>query len=107
MLPSADALSIYGLPKSSAIYIQNNHWKLDKDYSDIFQSYYLLHWCAAYFQSSMIEGTIEREGVVYQVIYYRCNAAAIGHSSSKQLLMSFRELQKEYKAMPVVLVTIA
>lgn len=106
LIPSINVLRIYGTPRSTALYVTNNHWVVPADQRDIFSTYYLLRWKASYFQDKIHEGTIEREGVIYQVIYYRCNAAAIG-KDSRQLLLSFRELQKEYSAHPVVLVTVA
>lgn len=105
-LPSNVVLSLYGIPRSTAIYIQHNNWSVSQEYRNIFSSYYLLKWSAAYFQDKMHQGTVERDGVVYQVIYYNCNVAAISRGVG-QLLMSFRELQNEYKAQPVVLVTVA
>ena len=110
LLPSVDALTKYGVAKSTALYIQNNHWIIPREYRDLFPTYYLLRWEAAYFLDRMVEGTITRESddpyITYQVIYYRCNPAAIKADKS-QLLLSFRELQEEYKSSPVVLVTVA
>ena len=105
-LPSNVVVSKYGIPRSAAIYAQHNHWSIPSEHRSIFSTYYLLKWSAAYFQDKMKEGTIEREGVVYQVIYYRCNVAAVSRGIG-QLLLSFRELQGEYKAQPVVLVTVS
>lgn len=106
--PSAELLHKYGVTKSTALYMQQNHWVIDKDYADVFSTYYLLRWEAAYFQDRLHEGTIERNDITYQVIYYRCNAAAISAPcQGKQLLLSFRSLQDEYKVQPTVLVTIA
>jgi len=95
-----------GIPRATAMYMQDNHWAIPTEYRSILSVYYLLHWSAEYFQHKLHEGTIEREGITYQVIYYRCNAAAIGHSTG-QLLLSFRGLRTEYKARPVVLVTVS
>ena len=106
MLSSLDALTKYGVAKSTAVYLRNNHWKISEDYRDIFPTYYLLHWEAKYFLNRMVEGTVDRDGITYGVIYYRCNPAAIKKDRS-QLLLSFRELQPEYDSMPVVLVTVA
>ena len=86
--------------------MQNNHWIIPTEFRDIVSTYYLLHWSAPYFQEKLKEGTVERNGVIYQVIYYRCNAAAIG-THSRKLLLSFRELKAEYKVQPVVLVTVS
>jgi len=106
LLPAADALTIYGVPKSTAIYMSQNYWSIGEEYRDLFSDYYILRWAASYFQEKLHEGTIKREGITYQVVYHRCNSATIGRGN-QQLLLSFRKLQIEYKAQAVVLVTIA
>ena len=105
VLPSNDVVTKYGVPRSTAMYMQHNHWKIG-EYRSILSCYYLLKWSSSYFAESIKEGTIERGGTTYQVIYYRCNSAAIERGVG-QVLLSFRELQKEYKAPAVVLVTVA
>ena len=105
-LPSNIVVQKYGIPRSTAIYQQHNHWTVPPMYRSIFSTYYLLKWSAEYFQEKMVDGTVEREGIIYQVIYYNCNVAAISKGVG-QLLLSFRELQDEYKAQAVVLVTVA
>lgn len=105
LLPSANVVHKYGIPRSAAQYMQHNHWSIPDEYKSILSAYYLIYWSASYFQDKMVNGTVERDGVIYQVIYYRCNPAAIG-SGSNQLALSFRSLVEEYKAQPVVLVTV-
>jgi len=106
--PSAAlALKKYGVPKSAATYILHNHFKIPEVYTPIFKAYYLLHWEISYFRSSLLEGTIERKGISYQVIYYRTDPIAIAKASCPvaSVLLSFRELAPEYGAVPTVLVT--
>ena len=105
-IPALKALATYGVPKSAAIYLQNNHWVIPENYKDLFCTYYLLRWNKEYFMDTLCEGTIERQGKIYQIIYHRTNPAEIkkyrGH-----VVLSFRELQHEYDVYPVVLVALA
>ena len=106
MSPSVSVIYKYGIPRSAALNMLHNYWVIAKDYEELFSTYYLLHWEARYFRSKMEEGTIEREGVTYQVIYHKCDSYSIGKLNS-QLLLSFRSLVSDYEATPTVLVTIA
>ena len=104
-IPALKALATYGVPKSAAVYIQNNHWSIGEDYKDLFSTYYLLRWYKTYFMDELCEGTIERQGKVYSIIYHRTNPHEIRkHRGS--VLLSFRELQHEYDVHPVVLVSL-
>ena len=106
MTPTVGVIYKYGIPRSTALSMLHNYWTISKDYEELFSIYYLLHWEAGYFQQKMQEGTIEREGVIYQVIYHKCDSYNIGRGNN-QLLLSFRSLVSDYEATPTVLVTIA
>lgn len=107
-LASLLSLELYGIPRSEAIAELHNTFSIPLDLQGIFSSYFLLKWEATYFTALLHEGTIERDGVTYQVIYKDTGAARITRQAEagKNLLLSFRELQEEYKAMPTVLVRI-
>ena len=105
-LSSHKVMIRYGVSRSIAINMQHKHWSIDTEYREIFSSYYLLKWMAEYFHKKMRHGTVKREGVTYQVVYHKCNGAAI-YNNPGQVYLSFRELQEDYKAGAVVLVTVA
>jgi len=82
-------------------------WTIPHDFSDLFQTYYLLHWEKEHFFKSLSYGTITRKGVEYQVIYYNSTLWDIKKlNCDTQLKLSFRELHDEYNYIPIVLVTI-
>ncbi len=105
-LPAANVISKYGVSKSTALFMLNRHWYIAPDWRDILANYYILRWQADYFLSSMVEGTIKRDGITYQVIYHNCDSVMVARTQYT-LLLSFRALQSEYGAQPVVLVTIS
>ncbi len=105
MLPSIDVLNKYGIPKSTALYMQQSFWRIEPEYQNIFSSYYLLYWSAEYFSDRLHRGVITRDGVDYQVRFYNCDSGILYGAGSKQVALSFRELQPEYKAAAIVLVT--
>ncbi len=105
-LPAANVISKYGVSKSTALFMLNRHWYIAPDWRDILANYYILRWQAPYFLSSMMEGTIKRDGITYQVIYHNCDSVMVARTQYT-LLLSFRALQSEYGAQPVVLVTIS
>lgn len=102
---SLDVIKRYGYPVSAAFYILHNQWTLKEEQRNIFNTYYILHWSGSFFHSSLKEGTVEREGKVYQVIYYRTTPQEI-RKHTGQVLLSFRELRAEYNCYPTVLVTL-
>lgn len=104
-VPALRALATHGISKSSATFLQSNFWQLPANHLHIFDCYYLLHWDRAYFQDHMIEGTVTRQGITYQVIYHRTNPAEINKHKG-DVLLSFRKLKYEYEVQPVVLVSI-
>lgn len=106
MNPAVSVVYKYGIPRSAALNMLHNYWTIAKDYEELFSIYYLLHWEAGYFQQKMVDGTIEREGTTYQVIYHKCDSYNIGRGNN-QLLLSFRSLVADYESTPTVLVTIA
>lgn len=107
LLPSIKAVAKYGIPKHIALHMQHTYWVISREYRAIFKSYYILKWHAAYFTDKLHNGTITREGVTYQVLYHRTGSIPANSPVDTQVLLSFRELQPEYDAVPVVLVTVA
>lgn len=106
MLSAASVVSKYGVAKSTADFMTYKHWHIAEDWRDIFLRYYILRWQPEYFQAALKDGTLEREGVIYQVVYHNCDSVMVARTQYS-LLLSFRELQEEYKMQPVVLVTIS
>ena len=104
-IPSLEALAKFGIPRSSAIYLQNNYWNVPSNYLDIFGAYYILRWDSAYFREALHDGLITRHDISYQVVYHRTNPAEIKKATTG-LLLSFRVLKEEYKVHPVVLVSL-
>jgi hypothetical protein len=97
----------YGVHKSIATYISNNMWNIPHEFADLFQTYYLLHWEKEHFFKSLSYGTIVRKDTEYSVIYHDCTLWDIKKlDCDVQLKLSFRELQDEYKYVPIVLLTI-
>ena len=92
----------YGVHRSQAIYINNNLWRLSNDLSDLFEQYYILSWTGYYFNDKMCNGTIERDGITYQIIYY--NTTPLEAKRAKNVYLSLRHLQPEFKHIPTVLV---
>lgn len=105
LLPSTQALQQYGVPKSVAEYMLHNFWDIGEEYKDLVSIYYLLNWRSPYFAKQLQNGTLEREGILYQVRYYRCDSYQICQNGAN-LALSFRALQAEYDSIPVVLVAI-
>jgi hypothetical protein len=106
LIASLNALRKYGVPRSSAVFILNNFWQIKDRDKDIISTYYMLHWTTPYFKQALCNGLIEREGIMYQVIYYRTTPADIS-KADRGVLVSFRALQDEYAVHPVALVTLA
>ena len=102
-LPSIKALHKYGVPRSTAIYVVQNHWHIDS-YRHLLQRYFLLHWETDYFIRKLQDGRIEKDGILYSVFYYQCTPVSI---SKHRIKLSFRELHEEYAVEPTVLVTLA
>lgn len=97
--------SKYGISKPAARYLSRSFWKIREDYLDAaFKTYYILSWQSYYLRDKIKDGQIERDGVLYDVIFYRCNSSVLhtGHT----LLLSFRSLKDEFNSPPIVLVTI-
>jgi len=105
-LGATAAYKKYGIAKSKAYYTMHNSFSIPLNLQPIFPTYYLLHWEVSYFRSLVQLGTIERAGIVYQIIYYRTDPIAIAKAKSPadSVLVSFRTLAKEYGAIPTVLV---
>lgn len=103
---SFKVITDYGIPRSSALYMLHNIWKVDKDYRDIFQTYYILRWTSAHFRRQLHNGTLTKDGKTYHIIYHKTNPTVIA-KTGRDVFISFRDLQPEYEAYPVVLVTVA
>lgn len=103
-LPSVDFYNRYKISLSLGIYVLQNFWIIGKSYSDFVSIYYLLSWDKKYFDSVLKDGTIERDGITFNVIYYRTDPIKIKKHKGN-LLLSFRAMEEIYKVNPVVLVT--
>lgn len=104
-LPALRALAKYGVPKSSATYLQNNYWAVPNNYLSIFGSYYIHYWSVDYFRDGLVDGMISSHDKAFQVIYHRTNPAEIKKHKG-QVVLSFRELKHEYDVQAVVLVSL-
>lgn len=105
-LSSIKSLQKHGIPRSLATYILNNFWKIPESQRDIFSEYFLLRWEKKHFDTVLKDGTIERAGIVYNVIYYRTDPIKIKNHTG-DILLSFRVLDSVYTVTPVVLITLA
>lgn len=105
-LSSVQAYNTYGVSKTHASYLAHNFWSIPKAYRDLLSEYYLLRWEKKYFDSAFKEGTIVRNGIVYNVIYYRTDPVKIKKHEG-DLLLSFRSVNKVYGIQPIVMVTLA
>ena len=104
-LPALRAEAEYGISRSAATHLQNNYWVVPDAYKHIFSTYYLLNWSTGYFKEAMVEGTVERTGTKYQVIYHRTNPAEIAKYKGN-VMLSFRILKREFEVQAVVLVSL-
>ena len=106
MSVSIRVIEKYGVSISAATYIQNNYWMIPPKHKKLLSVYYILSWELSYFKRKLQEGVIERNGISYQVIYYKTNPAEMNKKGGA-ILLSFRSLSNDYKVQPVVLITIA
>ena len=99
---------VHGISISAATYIANNYFSIQNSDRNLFRTYYILAWQASYFQEKLQQGTIEREGITYQVIYHRTNPAEITQlvEMGGHLKLSFRSLLADFGVQPTVLVAL-
>lgn len=105
-LSAVEAYKAYGVSKTHASYMVHNFWNIPKDYRDLLSDYYLLRWEKKHFDIVFKEGTIIRNDVTYNVIYYRTDPVKI-RKHEGDLLLSFRHLHEVYEIQPIVLITLA
>lgn len=98
------AMKKHGVPKSSIAFMAQHLQIVPPQYRDCFSSYYLLYWNGAHTAASIKDGTLEHNGITYQIQYYKCSPFIVRRS--EQVKLSFRAPATEFALPAIVIISI-
>ena len=101
LMESNKAYLTHGVSKTMVRALMQNFFKFPEECKDLLSSYHLVYWSTSYFKEKINEGTIEKDGISYQIIYKDSFSEL---SKLGQVKLSFRSAIKEYNLESYVLV---
>lgn len=93
----------HGIAKNSVRQIVNTVFFITEPLWSICDDYTLLYWSPSYTKENIEDGTIRRLGKEFQVRFIDCTPEQV-YKHTKQIMLSFRVVAKEYELPNVVLI---
>jgi hypothetical protein len=86
--PIAEAYRKTGVSRNTLSYMLINQFHFPEDFKDCLEHYYILHSNGSKFMNRIYEGTVEREGKEFLVVYKNCTPFAVKRAN--EIKLSYR-----------------